>query len=419
MQTIAFHNWQIAAPQDIFARQFDHKSRAILVSGDLPEGWDWFATVQKGDLVDLLALEPMEGGFGVVLTEQQLAYSGLYYFQLKGTRPDGTVQHTNVVELWVPASLTGEANWPEIPSAFSQLEARIRDYTSHPPVPGESGFWTLWDPETQTYVPSSFPLPVVICATLLDDTLTNPDAAAQAKAVGDALAEKLALDSSGNLNLQGGKIQNLSPPTEKLDAATKQYVDTSIPKTLPNPHALILNGIRYDGVEPQEITIQDGGGYEEVTIMDVTTEEEVKTITGPVLSEEECQIVRNADVIQYYCEMVPPSDGSTARGRLTLSINNGPAFYEFWVRPVFQDTVTPFANLAAVHYDTGNFHRNYIFNSFQGIRVRNNSNNGNLINSILVHANCNGDGTNLRGYVENTNNFGIRTRIRIYARRWK
>ena len=39
------------------------------------------------------------------------------------------------------------------------------------------------------------------------------------------------------------------------------------------------------------------------------------------------------------------------------------------MRPVFQDALTPYANLAVVHYVTGNFHRNYFCNLYRCLQT--------------------------------------------------
>lgn len=61
----------------------------------------------------------------------------------------------------IPQSLSGSEQWPEVPSTFTQAEARIRALNTHPPVPGENGCWMLWNLETEEYVASQLPLPPV------------------------------------------------------------------------------------------------------------------------------------------------------------------------------------------------------------------------------------------------------------------
>ena len=96
----------------------------------------------------------------MTLTAEMLTKAGLYALQLRGGRGE-EVRHTNVIQVVVPASLVGDATWPELPSEFSQAEANIRALNAHPPIPGDGGYWLLWDLEAEDYAESQLPLPEV------------------------------------------------------------------------------------------------------------------------------------------------------------------------------------------------------------------------------------------------------------------
>lgn len=159
---IYFDDWLLKADAGpVIARQYDNLTRRLEITGDLPEGWDWTLLVQADrEHLDLIALRPMEGGLGVDLTAEMLALSGYYTIQLRGNQGE-LVRHTNQVRIFIPSSLSGDANWPEIPSEFSQAEARIIALNAHPPYPGDAGYWMVWDLETGAYVQSALPLPPV------------------------------------------------------------------------------------------------------------------------------------------------------------------------------------------------------------------------------------------------------------------
>lgn len=159
---IVFNNWQITHTGDILARQYDNLSRTLLVMG-VPEGYDWKMMVRVDEHFDIIDLPPMKDGVGVVLTEDQLSVSGYYKLQLVGTlQADGvTTRHTNVLTVYVGPSMSGDANWPTVPSEFSQIESNIKELNDHPSIPGENGFWLVWDLETHAYAESEFPLPEV------------------------------------------------------------------------------------------------------------------------------------------------------------------------------------------------------------------------------------------------------------------
>lgn len=156
---IYFKDWEISHDGSILARQYDHLSRVLLVRGT-PQGYDWEMRVRKGDWYEVIPLSPMEGDVGCVLTEKHLALWGWYSLQLVGTlRTDGvTVQHSNVISVFVEESLT-DGDWPVSPSEFTRLESNVREMNDHPPIPGENGFWMLWELDSHSYKESAFPLP--------------------------------------------------------------------------------------------------------------------------------------------------------------------------------------------------------------------------------------------------------------------
>ena len=159
---IVFNNWQISVT-GLIARQYDNLSRRVDVEGDLPAGYTWQLLVQCGGNADTILLEATETGAGAVLTADNLSKAGEYYIQLRGVlEADGvTRRHTNVVNAYIPESLTGLGTWPEVPTEFYQVEARILELYQHPPIPGSNGYWLVWDTEKNDYVESQLSLPDV------------------------------------------------------------------------------------------------------------------------------------------------------------------------------------------------------------------------------------------------------------------
>lgn len=154
-----FNNWRLISPK-FLAQQFDNLTRQIAVEGEIPAGWSWSALVSAAGNNDVITLYPAENGLCADLTDDMLAFGNeYYYFQLRAENGEKT-KHTNVVTVYIPASLSGHGEWPELPSEFAQAEARLRDIASHPPIPGADGeHWALWSYELQEYVLSDFPLP--------------------------------------------------------------------------------------------------------------------------------------------------------------------------------------------------------------------------------------------------------------------
>ena len=124
---ITFRDWMIHTCGDVIARQYDNLTRRIEVLGDLPEGWSWSLLVQVGEAMDIIWLEPMEGGVGVTLDRNQLALGDRHYeLQLRGMQGE-LVRHTNIITAFIPHSISGDGVWPEIPSEFTQLEQRVHE----------------------------------------------------------------------------------------------------------------------------------------------------------------------------------------------------------------------------------------------------------------------------------------------------
>ena len=158
---IRFADWYIEADGEVIARQFDNLTRILAVVGEIPAGWEWAMLVQVDDAMDILPLTAGEGGLSAVLTAEQLSISGFYNMQLRSTQSD-LVRHTNVIQAYIPPSLSGDAQWPKLPTEFSEAEKRVIDaanraesYSNHNPIIGENGNWQLWNGEA--YVDSGHP----------------------------------------------------------------------------------------------------------------------------------------------------------------------------------------------------------------------------------------------------------------------
>lgn len=156
---IQFSNWTISALcGEVIARQYDNLSVSLIVVGDLPDGWEWAMLVECQGNLNIIPLSPVEGGVGATLTDDMLALSGYYTMQLRGTQGD-VVRHTNQIQVFIPESLSGDAQWPEVPSEFSEIEQTIIAINNNPPKPGVNGFWLIYNPETGEYEESDIPLP--------------------------------------------------------------------------------------------------------------------------------------------------------------------------------------------------------------------------------------------------------------------
>lgn len=163
-----FNNWNISGC--VKFRMLDNKTSSFDVSGDIPEGWDWQLFYGCNGNLNIVDVEKTENGLSVLFTKEMLPTDGTYLFQLKGTKGE-LVKHTNIVKTYVNKSLSGDINWPTIPTEFTQIEQAVKGYAEsakessikaenaavHSPIIGENGNWFIWDFEKSEYVDSGKP----------------------------------------------------------------------------------------------------------------------------------------------------------------------------------------------------------------------------------------------------------------------
>lgn len=161
---ITFDNWKIQSVGYPLAMQYDHMTREMYISGDIPDGYTWDVLCRYKRELNIIRLDVVAGGISTLLTKHDLANSGTYIIQLRGTK-DGTVRHSNAIQIEIPQSLSGDDQWPLVPSEFSQMEARINkiaesaaDLNQHPPIPDSSGYWQIWNVVKQEYEISDIPV---------------------------------------------------------------------------------------------------------------------------------------------------------------------------------------------------------------------------------------------------------------------
>lgn len=157
---IKFSNWSIKANGPILCRQNDNKTHTVEVVGEIPEGWSWYLLLGYDSKKNSIRMTQDVNGLRVTLEATMVPFAGLYKVELLAV--DGErKKHTNILLTNVPHTLSQDSDWPEIPTEFVQTEERIREMYEHPPIPGENGYWMLWDPELGQYLESDIPLPSV------------------------------------------------------------------------------------------------------------------------------------------------------------------------------------------------------------------------------------------------------------------
>ena len=118
-------DWTLFGPRGPGAHQYDNLADVVLVlARDLPQGYDWSLLVGRDGMLDIVTLTEEAGSLRGTISKNTLAYTGEYQFQLKAVSGE-LVRHTNVLRLQIPGTLDGDAQWPELPSAFTEAERRI------------------------------------------------------------------------------------------------------------------------------------------------------------------------------------------------------------------------------------------------------------------------------------------------------
>lgn len=181
---LLFSDWVLSKPQGgLLGYQYDNLTRKLVVQGDLPEGWAWDILVSASGKSDTWPLALGDGQASITLTDDNLSVRGEYYLQLRGTNGD-QVRHTNVIAAYNSRSLSGAGQWPTLPTEWIQAEKDIKELYAHPPVPGEDGYWQLWDLTTHSYQPSQLVVPGLSIQAGTVTTL-EPDQPATVQVVGD------------------------------------------------------------------------------------------------------------------------------------------------------------------------------------------------------------------------------------------
>lgn len=208
---IEWKDWRLTWDGAPAAMQFDNGSVWLDVIGDMPEGYDWELLLQEPEGgLDILPMQARPGGAGVLLQRENLPKGGTYTLQVRGTlRADGVTQrHSSVTEVLVPESLSEGAAWPELPTAFRQLETRLRELAAHPPQPGGEGYWMLWDAESGAYQASR--LPVGTGGPKGDTGASGPKGEKGEK--GDTGAAAPVYAAGDNIRISGGVISTQAFP---------------------------------------------------------------------------------------------------------------------------------------------------------------------------------------------------------------
>lgn len=216
---LIFADWKLSPHRGAsLGHQYDNLTSELIVQGNLPEGWEWDVLVSAGGNGDTWHLTPGDGQASIALTEDNLSVEGEYYLQLRGIKGE-LVRHTNIVTAHNFRSLSGAGQWPTLPTEWIQAEKDIKELNAHPPVPGEDGYWQLWDLSTHSYQPSQLVVPGLSVQAGTVTTLA-PDAPATVEVVGDGPGYKINFGTpQGKPGTDGAPGKDGAPGRDGTDGA--------------------------------------------------------------------------------------------------------------------------------------------------------------------------------------------------------
>lgn len=127
---------------------------------DTESGWDFILKVfmVKTQQYNSIPMTRDNNIIYVTLTSDMMPVGGKYIGQFEMTK-DSQIMQTDQFEFWVNNSINLNAVWTPIPTTFEQLAENVRIMQLHPPVPGNNGFWLIWDVENSEYQESTQALP--------------------------------------------------------------------------------------------------------------------------------------------------------------------------------------------------------------------------------------------------------------------
>ena len=127
---------------------------------DTESGWDFILKVfmVKTQQYNSIPMTRDNNIIYVTLTSDMMPVGGKYIGQFEMTKGSQIMQ-TDQFEFWVNNSINLNAVWTPIPTTFEQLAENVRIMQLHPPVPGNNGFWLIWDVENSEYQESIQALP--------------------------------------------------------------------------------------------------------------------------------------------------------------------------------------------------------------------------------------------------------------------
>lgn len=163
---------KIAQDTKFLAFEKNNGVDVINVTVDTDESWTYKLDVKYPEkccsceqLYNIIDLTRTGNSCTAVLTKDMLPFNGKYIMQLRAITSD-KVQHSDTFDAWVKYSIEPGSTYNPVPSEFYQIEQNITEINNHPPYPDISGFWMIWNSQTNKYELSDIPVPTVTASDI-------------------------------------------------------------------------------------------------------------------------------------------------------------------------------------------------------------------------------------------------------------
>lgn len=160
---IALTGTKITQDTKFLAFEKNNNVDVINVIVDTDESWTYKLDVRYPDkcctsepLYNIINLTRNGNLCTAIFTSDMLPFAGKYTMQLRGINGD-KVSHSDVFDTWVKYSIEPGSTYNPVPSEFYQIEQNITEINNHPPYPDISGFWMIWNSQTNKYELSDIP----------------------------------------------------------------------------------------------------------------------------------------------------------------------------------------------------------------------------------------------------------------------
>ena len=154
---------KIAQDTKFLAFEKNNGVDVINITVDTDESWSYKLDVKYPEkcctgeeLYNIIDLNRDGDICSVELTSKMLPFSGKYTMQLRAINGD-KVKHSDTFDAWIKYSIEPASTYDPVPSEFYQIEQNITEINNHPPYPDISGFWMIWNSQTNKYELSDIP----------------------------------------------------------------------------------------------------------------------------------------------------------------------------------------------------------------------------------------------------------------------